>query len=166
MVHWSRASQQLCGRWVGLSFCSVLSWSSNWHQDSLGFRIPHCVFWKWRNEFKEGTELSSCFFTAKLCIRLVMILCVWSIIFTSIYHQGFAKDEDHVGFLLARNFVPWVFGLTFDHLRSNSENIAVFAYCFVLTTAACCHLCCKTIAEKLVRIHSRTLLKEFATEGC
>jgi len=27
-------------------------------------------------------------------VLLVMILCVWSIIFTSIYHQGFAKDED------------------------------------------------------------------------
>ena len=29
-----------------------------------------------------------------LCLRLMMILFVWSIIFTSIYHQGTKTDED------------------------------------------------------------------------
>ena len=33
---------------------------------------------------------------AAVCwLRLMMILFVWSIIFTSIYHQGTKTDEDH-----------------------------------------------------------------------
>ena len=87
---------------------------------SVGLQFASGLLTHWVQEVnlhqKEWTELSNVI-TAKLCIRLVMILCVWSIIFTSIYHQGFAKDEDHVGFWLARNLVPWVFGRHFWPLR-------------------------------------------------
>lgn len=105
-----RALQQLCELSAGLWSCgfgtvATASSSGNWLPEYLSKRFKRSNWTvKTFNQRSVVGLLQSKSVTSLpqsitelgriLQARLVMILFVWSIVFTSIYHQGFATDED------------------------------------------------------------------------
>lgn len=93
-----------------------------------GLALWRCYFLIVTSDIQRSADLSCVLNYRFLQPRLMMILCVWSIVFTSIYHQGSATDED--GFVEGQHcVVSWptacLYDETFDHFLSSAHKIAI-----------------------------------------
>ena len=106
-VHLFRALLQLCGQWAGLWFCKFLracncSPGVNFAniktftdiRRSTADEVQFAFDCAGSLTYFERDASATSPWWLRRSARLVMILFVWSIVFTSIYHQGFATDQE------------------------------------------------------------------------